>query len=348
MLVFSDGQVKTNVITEVYPSASGSVVYTSGKGAFGIAAVDCPPNVFCPFQLPSQYVTILCNFWVQTALVGTQNPLWQAYDSVGNNGQVSLQLSPSGVLQLYRGNTLIATASGPAFVVNTQYHIEVKTVIDPTTGSCEVRVNGNSSPVINFSGNTRNTSNTWTDQIRFGPAGNATGYHNYYSHIAIYDTTGAAPNGFIGMKRIYTLMPTADSATGGLNQFSTSPSQSAGSHFNNVKETPPDEDTSYNFDSTTNDRESYRVAGISSSVANITVVNAFVRMRIDDAGPHSIAVVGRNGSTDSTGATQFLNPSYAYYNEPFALDPNTAATWTTSGFGTGSNSNAEFGPKIIS
>lgn len=347
MLEFSDGQVKTNVISQIYPLASGSVVYTSGKGAFGISAVDCPPNIPCPIQL-TQVVTRLCNFWYQTTLIGSQNTIWQAYDSVAANVQVSLQLSTSGVLQLFRGATLIATSSGPAFTSNNQYHIEVKVTIDGTTGVCEVRVNGDSSPVINFSGNTKNTANTFTDQVRLGPTANTANYHNYYSHIVIYNTSGSAPTGFIGMKRIYTLMPNADSATGGLNQFSTSPSQSAGSHFNNVKETPPDDDTSYNFDSTTNNRESYRVAGLPASVANITVVNAFVRMKIDDAGPHTVDIVARNGSTDNAGSAQTLTGSYAYYNEPFHLDPNTSSAWTTSGFGTGTSSNAEFGPKVAS
>jgi hypothetical protein len=348
-LKFSDGTTKTNVTTQIYPLAGGTVVYTAAKGAFGVAGLDLPSNITLNQTLGAQYVTIFHNFWFATPLIGaTAITIWQAFDTVGASIQLQLQISTAGTLQLFRGATLIATYATTPFVINTQYHFEIKTTIDASSGVCQVRLNGNTTPVISFSGNTRNSANTFTDQTRWGPAGNTTNYHNYYSHISIFDATGAAPNDWIGVKRIYTQMPTADSATGGLNDFATTPSQSAGSNHLNVDEQPPDDDTSYNSDSVTSDRESYKVAGVSSSITNITVVNAFVRMRIDDAGPHTVNIVARNGTTDTTGSAQSVGASYLYYNEPFPLDPNTTAAWTASGFGTSADSNAEFGINIAS
>src|ERR1043166_250436 len=348
-LKFSDGTTKTNVPTQIYPLAGATVAYTAAKGAFGVAALDLPSNISLNQTLGAQYVTLFHNFWFQTPLIGANAiTVLQHFDTVGNSIQLQLQISTAGTLQLFRNATLIATYATIPFVANTQYHFEGKTTIDPSSGVCQVRLNGNTTPVINFSGNTRNSANTWTDQTRWGPAGNTTSYHNYYSHISIFDATGAAPNDWLGIKRIYTQMPSADSATGGLNAFATSPSQSSGAHFNNAKETPPDDDTSYNSDSVTNDRESYRVPGIPPTISNISVVNAFARMRIDDAGPHTVKIVARNNAIDIEGSAQSLAAGYLYYNEAFPLDPNTSAAWTASGFGTSTNSDAEFGVKVAS
>ena len=345
-LKFSDGTTKTNVATQIYPLAGATVAYTAGKGAFGVPALDCPQNIVCPLQLGAQFVTIFHNFWFQTPVPGAAGTIWQAFDSVAAAVQVSLQINASGQLQLFRGATLLATYSSP-LAPNTLYHLEIKTIIDPSAGLCQVRLNGNTTPVLTFSGNTRSTANTFTDQTRFGPTTNNAATHYYYSHIFIFDNIGTSPNDWVGMKRIYTQMPTADSATGGLNAFASSPSQGGGAHFNNVKETPPDDDTSYNSDGTATDRESYRVAGLPSAIVNIVDVNVFVRMRIDDAGPHAVNIVARNGSSDTVGPAQSQAASYLYYSQDFPLDPNTSAPWTAAVFGTGSNSNAEFGPEIM-
>lgn len=342
-----DGTTKTNVITQLYPLAPANVVYTAAKGAFGVAAIDTPQNTTLNLQLPGQFPTLFYNFWYQTPLIGAgATTILQAFDSVGNAIQLQFQISTAGTLQLLRNATLIATYATP-LAPNTLYHFEIKLTIDPSVGLCQVRINGNTTPAINFSGNTRTSANSFTDQVRFGPTANAASYHNYYSHLVIFDNTGAAPNDWIGVKRIYTQLLTADSASGGLNAFATAPSQAPGAHFNNVKETPPDDDATYNSDSAPGDRESYRVAGLPATLSNIIAVTEFVRMKIDDAGPHQVALVARNGSSDTVGASQSLAGGYLYYSEVFPRDPNTGADWTPAGFGTGANSNAEFGLQIV-
>lgn len=346
MLDFSDGCTKSATISEIYPLAPGGVSYASAKGAFGTPAVQVNANNTLPIQT-SQFVTRFDQFYVDLALVPTSaSTIWQAYDSVAGAVQLSLQLvGAAGTLTLFRGVTSIAT--GPNYTNLQQYNFEIKTTIDAVAGVCQVYVNGNATPVINFSGNTKSTANLWTDQVRFGPPQNTTGHVIYYSHIAIYDPSGAAPNGLIGQKRIYTLMPVADSATGGLNAFATSPSQTAGNHFNNVKETPSDGDTTYNSDATIADRESYRVAGLPSTVTGIIVANAFAMTRIDAGGAHTSSIICRNGTTDTVATAVSLSATYAYYSAPFALDPNTGSGWTPSGFGVGTTSNAEFGVKVV-
>lgn len=349
-LDFSDGCTKSTTVSQIYPLAPSGVAYvTGGQGAFGTNAVEVQPNVTLPIQT-SQFATRYDQFWLNYQTQPTssnQSCIWQAYDSVAGSCQLSLYVNATGQLLLYRGlgATLLVTYSA-GLAAGGQNNFEIGVTIASSGGSCQVYLNG--SLVINYSGNTQNSSHAYTDQCRLGPPQNATNYNHFYSHLAIYDPSGAAPNGFVGVKRFYTLVPAADSATSGLNQFSTSPSQTTGNHYKNVDTTPQNGGSSYNYSPTVSQRESYRTAGLPSTVSGIVVINCFVLAEIDAAGAHSINIVARNGTTDNVTTAQFLNATYAYYNVVLPLDPNTGAGWTTTGYGTGTLSNAEFGIEVAS
>jgi hypothetical protein len=196
----------------------------------------------------------------------------------------------------------------------------------------ECRLNGNATPIMTFSGNTRNTANTWLDQIRL--QGGQTLYQAWWSDIIIFDTNGSAPNDFLGNKRVYTLAPNSDSVLGGGNQFSTQPSQSAGSHYLNINEEPPNDDTSYNYDSTVGHRESYGVPDLPAGATGVTGINIWGRARIDDATPHSFRLASRSVAADAFSANINLAASHTYYSFFQAVDPNTSAAWLAADVGT--------------
>lgn len=294
--------------------------------------------------------TVIIGFSIKLQLVpNSTNYCLTFYDSVANASQVSLAIDPQGRFQFYIGGGITGgtgTALGPnsgavAVRGGVWYYLEVKYTASTTVGLAELRLNGNSSPIISFSGNTQSTTNAWTDRIVLGINTLNNSYN--YDDLYILDTTGAAPlNTYLGDTRIVTVFPNADSATAGLNQFSTSPAQAAGSHYLNVDENPPDDNTSYNFDSVVNDRESYRHTA-ATVTGSIPFVNAWARFEKDDATTRQVAIVTRSNVTDVVGPTVNVPSSYVYANQVTVVDPNTAAAWTQAGVNA-----AEFGLKIIS
>lgn len=344
MMPFTDGCAMTATVAHKYPTSVGSPAYVAGKGRFG--AIGLRVGTFCAIGAPNQPTTVFSSGAAQLSVSPSVNHIiWSAFDTVGNGRQVYLAWLPSLQLQFFLGNnTAIGSPTAATFAPASLPFLEIKCTIHPSAGLVELRINGNATPALSTSGiNTRNTANTWTDQIRLEAS--ASGVDTYWSDIIVFDGGGSAPNGYLGLKKIVTLNPNNDSATGGLNQFATTPSQAAGSHFNNVKEQPPDDNTSYNSDNTVGHRESYRYPNLPAGTTNISFINAWSRACIDDAGPHTYQIVPRNNAVDDTAGPTF-SPGAAYGYDRYAstTDPNTSAAWTPVGF----NGNAEVGVKILS
>lgn len=273
-------------------------------------------------------------------------------DTVGANFQCGLCLNANGSLQFYKTNPWSNSSQpsnpvGPATVAgliipNAYGYLETLVTIG-ATGGATVRYNG--ATVLSFVGNTQVTANAFTNQLVLGP-GAGTNVLPQFDDVYMLDTTGVAPlNTFLGDVRIRTFAPAGDSATVGLNAFTTSPVQGTGQHFNNVKEIPADDGTTINLDGTIGDRESYRFPGLTGVAPYF--LNTWVRFQKDDANSRSCAITNRNGTTDVVGATIASPASYTHFNLASTTDPNTGQPWTTTGFGTGTLSNFEAGLKVI-
>lgn len=341
--VFTDGCVKTTDPTKVWDIALGGIPYTSAKGRFGVPglAVNSFFGQTVARNFPNNPSTLFANFAMQwTALPAGTNLIVQFNDVA--TVQCGLALLPSGQLQFVRGSsTLLGTPSAAVYPINIINQIAVKAVINSSTGYLECRINGQTTPILTFSGNTQSSANAYATRISF--AGGANGLTLYGSDFVLYDNGGSTPNDFIGNKRVTTLVPSADSATAGLNQFSTSPSQSAGNHYLNVVAEPPSGDTAYNFSSTPAQRESYRLTAISGTASGIVGMNISGYMRIDDAGPHTVSLTCRRGNTDVIGTAQNIAASYAYYFLFQATDPVTGLPFNPTDI-----PNVEVGADIIS
>lgn len=346
MLIFSDGMAKTNTTQEIYDF--GVYTYSLGIGPFGMNCITIVgSDLFKKSFFPNTYSTLYINYWFRF----TQTPplskcrLISSMDTTAGAVQLSLSVDDAG-FYLVVGNTVVASPGFLGVVIGNWYHGEIKMVLG-SSGSFQFKLNGVTA--INYTGNTISTANSWTDQIAFGCIDGFGLNTTSLSSIFMYDNIGGAPNDFVGIRRIYTLMPVADSATSGLNQFTTNPTQTTGNHFKNVNEVPPDDDASYNSSSTVGQRESYRVQPLPSTVTNIVTVSPFNRARLDDAGTHTQKITARNSSTDALGTAQGLTASYTYFQDSFPADPSTGVAWTPSGFGnSGGSSNAEIGFELES
>lgn len=120
---------------------------------------------------------------------------------------LSLRLDASNHLQLYRGNgtTLLATSTWVMPAVSAWTYFEIKAVIHDTTGSVEIRADGNTTPIISVSGvDTRNAGTGVIDTLfwsRLSGSGAAV------DDVYVEDTN------FLGDVVVRTLLPNGNGAS---------------------------------------------------------------------------------------------------------------------------------------
>lgn len=289
-------------------------------------------------------------FGVPSAGVGSNyNNFLSFYDSTHGQTYFNLSLNASSMQLAWFQGAGQTNQVGPnsglyPFQWNVWYYIEVHFIITTlSTGLLEVCINGNdASPIVQYIGVTNfgNTANA-VDTVNIGYINR--GGDNFFDDFYMIDMSGLAPfNNYLGDVKICTQLPVADSATAGLNAFSTSPTQAAGNHYKNVDEVPPDGDNSYNFDVTAGDRESYRLQPLGLS-GPVLCTNVWATLEKDDASSRTFAVTTRNGGVDHIGPTFSSPSSYAAFNNVSVVDPSTGVAWTQAGV-----NSAEAGVKIIS
>lgn len=242
----------------------------------------------------------------------------------GSTLHVTIATLPDGSIRAYRGNTSTGTVLGtsaPGVITAATYiHIEAEVVIHDSTGSVQVRLNGNTTPVLNLTNvDTRNAGTSGVVSL-FQLDGLVGGGGS----VDICDFITRTGAGFLGDKRVDYKPANANGTT---NQFTPS----AGSNYQNVDETTPS-DADYNESSTVGHIDLYELENLSHVPTAIDAVIEKVRALKDDAGARSHRPKVRSGGVNYNGATDFaLSTSAAYYHNVRLTDPNTAAAWTIAG-----------------
>lgn len=262
----------------------------------------------------------------------------------GTTAQVTLSVDPFGVLRLKRGTldgTVLATSASPVIAATgVYYYLELDVTFNGATGAFTLRSNG----VQVFTASNQNTSNSGNNQVtglRMGlMAGGVTGTQTTY--IILYDdmyvidpTVGAQNTSFLGDTRVFVAFPTSDGSP--LN-FTASP---VGSHYLNVNQVEQDGDTTYNFDATAADIDVYGHTATPANTGTIFGVQLCQVSRKDSAAARSTANYLKSAASNTTGATQALSQSYAWYLDIVELDPATGVAFTKTGF-----DNTQIGVKV--
>lgn len=273
-----------------------------------------------------------------------------AYDLVGGGSQVELRADGAGYLYFTRnGNNLGAgnpSKSTNALVAGSGWnYIEMKVVINGSTGSAEVRVNG--VVWLTLTGiNTQNTANAYCNQIRFQggllQSGGSFG-GVVYKDMYVAGDTGTGPyTTYLGDVTVAVFYPNG----AGVNSSWTPNGAASGwqcvddgtSHSG----TWPDGDTTYISSATAGQISDFSKPALSLTGSILAVIVASY-MRKDDAGSRSAANTLLSGGTESDGATQSLGNTYSYYFDVYEKDPHTSAAWSLTGF-----NSMTFGVKEIS
>jgi hypothetical protein len=296
---------------------TGSVAISAGNGRSGGASLRITNSALASKTFPAAIATanvagaFATSSLTSSATVGGM-ALW---DGSTATPQVSLKFNPDGSISAYRGSilgTLLGTSAAGVIVVTAQQHIEVNVTISATVGVVQVWVNSVS--VLNLtSQNTKSTANTTVSGA-------------YWS--SGYTGTGDWSDLILANARITDLRVEWRAVTGAGNYTQFTPS--AGSNYQNVDESPPNNDTDYNETATVNNIDSFTHAALSASPLSIAAVQVFVRARNTTSGAGSIAPLCRSGSTDSVGTAVALSTSFATFGTVYTNDPATGSPWANA------------------
>lgn len=240
-----------------------------------------------------------CAFRLAGSLASNQALISWYQESTGSS-QITLTADTDNYLRVRRGSatgTVIGTSTN-TIQPNVWYYIELKATIHSTAGSFELRING--ATEASASGiNTRGGSADATDRFGFSSAG-AT---KHFDDLYICDGDGSSHNDFLGDCKILTVFPTG---AGNYTQWTPS----AGSNWQNVDESPPNEDTDYNSTAGAGNKDSYAHGGISLS-GSVKGVQILGRQRKDDAGSRTTRLLARL-TGDNFGPNFGVSDSYTY------------------------------------
>lgn len=168
--------------------------------------------------LPSTYTTLFTAMRLRVSSlpsIETNAPVIKLRDSLNAN-VACMYVDTTGRLVIKRGDVTgaeIARSASPVVVANTFHHIEVKWVIDGATGSVQVRIDDNTTPVINVSGVNTAGGLGSVAQIVLGMQ-STSGITTWWTDFHVWDTTGTRNIDFLGDVAVTTLWPNVDVETG--------------------------------------------------------------------------------------------------------------------------------------
>lgn len=238
----------------------------------------------------------------------------------GATFQVECRHDASGFITITRNGTVLATST-LQISADVFYHLQFKATINNTTGSAEVKIND--AVWVTVSGvDTQNTANAYTNGVILQNTSNSLTL--VYDDFWLCDTTGSVNNDYLGDVRIECLFP-----TGAGNSTQWTPS--AGSNYQNVDDTAPDGDTTYNSSNTPGQIDDFAFGDLVTAAGTVKAVQNIIIARKDDAGTRTLRRKAYISSNYYDGANFNLSTSYAMYMEVLEQNPNTAAAWLIAG-----------------
>ncbi len=262
-------------------------------------------------------------------MFGNETSDFMRFFDIDGNTQCYVSITSGGIINLYRGTTLIASSTS-ALAAGSWNFIEVKLTIADSDGVFEVRVN--ESVWVNFTGDTKQSSTqTTANRIMFYSRSSDCGLDDLY----ICDGTGSVNNAYLGDSRIDTVRPIG---AGSYSEFSR---QGSSSNWDNVDDTTIDNDSTYNYSNTVGQRDTVDCGNLPAITGSIFGVQVNMAARKDDAGGRTLRSLTRVSSTDYEGTSQNVGTDYRVYRQVIEQNPNTTAAWTESEINT-----AEFGYKV--
>lgn len=261
---------------------------------------------------------------------------WRFMADAGATTHISLARNSSGGLDLYRGatfsDTLIASSASGIVSLNAWTYIETKVVLHDTTGVVQVRLNGNTTPVINFSGDTKNAgTDTKIDRVSFG-ANTGDGNQHYFDDLYICNDAGSVNNDFLGDVSVQTVFPSGDGAS---SQWVGSDGNSV-SNYLLVDESPDPNTTDYVESNTSGNIDTYAFTDLTGVTIKGVVHRSYAAK--SDSGAQLMRQTVRISGTNYPGSDLSPSTTYGAFSRLMEASPATSTAWTLAEFNA-----AEFG-----
>lgn len=275
---------------------------------------------------------------IRMNIIGAGNHISFREQGSGVN-HVILATDASGHLIAKHGGTgTVYGTSVQRFAAAAWYWIEVKLKIHDTTGTIEVRVNGEVwiGPLTGL--DTRNGGSGICDRLYYTSAFFNNGLN--IDDVVVIDPSTGTPNDFIGDSRIECISPNGNGAS---SQWVGSDGNST-DNYALVDEVPHNSDTDYVQTNVVGDKDTYAYPDIALVSGSIHAVKMTSVARKSSAGTRKMKQVARlSGGTEEDSATEIsLADSYVYYEDIRHTKPGGGA-WALADV-----NGAEFGQKVSS
>lgn len=340
MLRFLDScsHYTTNAQTNVKWSGTNdsTIAPVAGVSPYGkdaLAGNGNPRTVYKTLDNQSTWIAG-CRVVLRFAPITATNDFYIEFQDVGSP-QIGVYINADGTLSVKRGASTVLGTTASALSIGVWHYIEFKATINDTTGSYEVRVDGNTTPWLSGTGaNTRATANNSANSIHYIVPG---GYRTYLCDFYICDTTGSRNNNFLGDVKVEAVFP---DATGTYSQWASFPS---GANYTCVDEVTPNGDTDFVATSGAGLIDTYNFTTLTTTSGSILGVQTLYYMKRDDAGARVVAPIIRIGSTNYSGTQINPTESYMYHTRIQETNPATSSAWIISDI-----NDAEFGQRLDS
>lgn len=257
----------------------------------------------------------------------TGGQLWGFFNNSAGQEYGGLIPLGDGSIRLedYNGNPLIDSAPG-VLSANKFFYIEEKVnLVSGSTGSCEVRVNGQT--VLTYTG---------TGMAEPGNDG-ADGFllqgslilNVYFDDFYLIDDTGGVNDDFLGAVQVFAIYPDEDETPLEFTPLT-------GSNFSEVNQAPPPGDASYVSGATPGliDQYHYTISGPVGAYV-IKFLQHSLCCKLDAAGSHTVGSRINSTTLDTVQVgSNSVGSDYAYAIFPWDTNPNTGMPFAPVDFST--------------
>lgn len=302
---------------------------TGGRRSSGGVEFDTASE-YLQYTFPSNLTTIITGVAIKVSALSVAQDVVKFMDST--SVQVKIRVRTDGKVEAFRDTTSLGVSASSVFSAATYAHLDIKVVINNSTGS--VVVNNGGAAVLNLSSqDTQNTANAYATSVRYGGDGTDT---VTIDDVYLCDSTGGVNDNLLGDSRVDAVTP---ALAGTYSDLTPSP---AVANYLNVDDASPDGDSTYNSSSSVGARDSYGFTSLPDiGASNILGVQLNIIARKDAAGARKIRALARTAGTNYFGGSVDLTTSYLDYRQLYDLNPATLAAWAATEVDT-----MEFGVEI--
>jgi hypothetical protein len=293
----------TPTITNTTPryASGGSGNYMVGTST-GSAYLWLPASVVWPLRIELAYRRVSASATIH-CLAEFLGFYGTGAGTAGAPYYGGLIVSPSGQILLYKktgANTFVIVAtSQQAFLCDYWTHIKILYhpvgLVDGDAAQVQVYVDDelwiNFNSALIYNPTAQQQSDVWLRLCGPTEITSSSGSYPLIDDLIVHDNEA----GFFGDVQVETIRP---DAAGNHTDFTPL----AGSNFQNVDETTPDGDTTYNFSSTVNHKDTYRLADLAAASGDIKALMVHITSRTPEACTDTQKIALYDGVTDVDGS----------------------------------------------